>query len=108
MILALVEAVKNLNIVAERIISFPLISVTIATLTSGYVFFIIKKVNQYFKERKGFQALVIIALGHHFQIIRFVIITSITVIFLYLYVGLRYHNANVSNILNCASFLLSF
>jgi hypothetical protein len=105
---ALVKVARSISIVAERIISFPLISVTIATLTSGYVFFIIKKVNQYFKERKGFQALVIIALGHHFQIIRFVIITSITVIFLYLYVGLRYHNANVSNILNCASFLLSF
>lgn len=105
---ALVKVARSISIVAERIISFPLISVTIATLTSGYVFFIIKKVNQYFKERKGFQALVIIALGHHFQIIRFVIITSITVIFLYLYVDVWYHNANVSNILNCASFLLSF
>jgi hypothetical protein len=94
MILALVEAVKNLNIVAERIISFPLISVTIATLSGGF-FHIIKKVNQYFKERKGFQTLVIIALGHHFQIIRFVIITSITVIFLYLYVDIWYHNANI-------------
>ena len=106
MILALVEAVKNLNIVAERIISFPLISVTIATLTSGYVFFIIKKVNQYFKERKGFQTLVIIALGHHFQIIRFVIITSITVIFLYLYVDIWYHNANINIFVNITHFCL--
>lgn len=92
---ALVKVARSISIVAERIISFPLISVTIATLTSGYVFFIIKKVNQYFKERKGFQALVIIALGHHFQNIRFVIITSITVIFIYLYVDVWYHNANI-------------
>lgn len=53
------------------------------------------KFNQYFKERKGFQTLVIIALGHHFQNIRFVIITSITVIFIYLYVDIWYHNANI-------------